>query len=84
MPVPPVDATTGKPKKPKKKASGKLVFRRVDQLWDAKTHRFELKDTAEEVKATNDEGFLFNVRRTFTWEGEYKVNGEFSFVYGFC
>ena len=74
----PVDAVTGKSKKGKKKTAGRLVFRRVDQLWDNKTHRFELKDTAEEVKTTNDEGFLFNVRRTFTWEGEYKVSVEHS------
>ncbi|KAG9245812.1 hypothetical protein BJ878DRAFT_333797 [Calycina marina] len=67
----PADLVEGKTKETKKKGN-KLVFRRVDQLWDNKTHRFELKDTAEEVKATNDEGFLFNVRRTFTWEGEYK------------
>lgn len=75
----PVDAVVGKSKKTKKQPSGKLVFRRVDQLWDTKTHRFELKDTAEEVKATNDEGYLFNVRRTFTWEGEYRVSGYYLF-----
>ena len=70
----PVEPTKGKSKIATKKAAGKLVYRRVDQLWDTKTHRFELKDTAEEVKTANDEGFLFNVRRTFTWEGEYRVS----------
>ncbi|KAH8596023.1 hypothetical protein B0O99DRAFT_511005 [Bisporella sp. PMI_857] len=66
-------ATINKAKQAKKKtASGKLEYRRVDHLWNKTNHRFELSDTVEQVKSTNDDKYLFHVRRTFTWEGEYR------------
>jgi hypothetical protein len=57
--------------KSKKKRGSKLEFKRVDQLWDNTIHSYKLQDTAEVDEDEYDE-YLFNVRRTFDWEGKYK------------
>lgn len=62
-----------KEKKPKKKRASKLEFKRVDQLWDSTIHNYKLTDTAEDEESSEYDQYLFNVRRTFDWEGKYKV-----------
>jgi len=58
--------------KSKKKRGSKLEYKRVDQLWDNTIHNYKLQDTADDVEDEYDE-YLFNVRRTFDWEGKYKT-----------
>jgi hypothetical protein len=60
-------------KKTKKKRGSKLEFKRVDQLWDSTIHNYKLTDTAEDEESSEYDQYLFNVRRTFDWEGKYKV-----------
>lgn len=60
--------------KEKGKAASKLDFKRVDQLWDTKTHQYKLSDTAEDEDASTYDQYLFNVKRTFDWEGQYRVS----------
>ena len=62
-----------KEKKVKKKRGSKLEFKRVDQLWDSTIHNYKLTDTAEDEESSEYDQYLFNVRRTFDWEGKYKV-----------
>ena len=62
-----------KEKKSKKKRGSKLEFKRVDQLWDSTIHNYKLTDTAEDEESSEYDQYLFNVRRTFDWEGKYKV-----------
>lgn len=62
-----------KAKKAKKKRGSKLEFKRVDQLWDSTIHNYKLTDTAEDEESSEYDQYLFNVRRTFDWEGKYKV-----------
>jgi len=62
-----------KDKKGKKKRASKLEFKRVDQLWDSTIHNYKLTDTAEDEESSEYDQYLFNVRRTFDWEGKYKV-----------
>ena len=62
-----------KEKKGKKKRASKLEFKRVDQLWDSTIHNYKLTDTAEDEESSEYDQYLFNVRRTFDWEGKYKV-----------
>jgi hypothetical protein len=62
-----------KEKKIKKKRASKLEFKRVDQLWDSTIHNYKLTDTAEDEESSEYDQYLFNVRRTFDWEGKYKV-----------
>lgn len=62
-----------KEKKVKKKRASKLEFKRVDQLWDSTIHNYKLTDTAEDEESSEYDQYLFNVRRTFDWEGKYKV-----------
>lgn len=62
-----------KEKKAKKKRGSKLEFKRVDQLWDSTIHNYKLTDTAEDEESSEYDQYLFNVRRTFDWEGKYKV-----------
>lgn len=62
-----------KDKKVKKKRGSKLEFKRVDQLWDSTIHNYKLTDTAEDEESSEYDQYLFNVRRTFDWEGKYKV-----------
>jgi hypothetical protein len=62
-----------KDKKAKKKRASKLEFKRVDQLWDSTIHNYKLTDTAEDEESSEYDQYLFNVRRTFDWEGKYKV-----------
>lgn len=63
-----------KPKKEKKSKPGsKLEYKRVDQLWDSSIHNYKLTDTAEDEESSEYDQYLFNVRRTFDWEGKYKV-----------
>jgi len=64
---------TKKDKKVKKKRASKLEFKRVDQLWDSTIHNYKLTDTAEDEESSEYDQYLFNVRRTFDWEGKYKV-----------
>ena len=64
-----------KEKKVKKKRGSKLEFKRVDQLWDSTIHNYKLTDTAEDEESSEYDQYLFNVRRTFDWEGKYKVYG---------
>jgi hypothetical protein len=59
-------------KKGKKKRGSKLEFKRVDQLWDSTIHNYKLTDTAEDEESSEYDQYLFNVRRTFDWEGKYK------------
>jgi len=61
-----------KSKKGKKKRGSKLEFKRVDQLWDSTIHNYKLTDTAEDEESSEYDQYLFNVRRTFDWEGKYK------------
>lgn len=71
-----LDSTAAKKKKvkkPKGKRGSKLEFKRVDQLWDSTIHNYKLTDTAEDVESSEYDQYLFNVRRTFDWEGQYKV-----------
>lgn len=63
-----------KDKSPPKKRGSKLEFKRVDQLWDSSIHNYKLTDTKEDVKSSEYDQYLFNVRRTFDWEGKYKVS----------
>jgi hypothetical protein len=63
-----------KEKKIKKKRASKLEFKRVDQLWDSTIHNYKLTDTAEDEESSEYDQYLFNVRRTFDWEGKYKVS----------
>lgn len=62
-----------KEKKPKRKRGSKLEFKRVDQLWDSTIHNYKLTDTAEDEESSEYDQYLFNVRRTFDWEGKYKT-----------
>jgi hypothetical protein len=62
----------GKDKNGKKKRASKLEFKRVDQLWDSTIHNYKLTDTAEDQESSEYDQYLFNVRRTFDWEGKYK------------
>ena len=64
---------TKKEKQKKKKRASKLEFKRVDQLWDSTIHNYKLTDTAEDEESSEYDQYLFNVRRTFDWEGKYKV-----------
>ncbi|KAK7748646.1 hypothetical protein SLS53_000667 [Cytospora paraplurivora] len=57
----------------KKQKPKKLNFKRVDQVWDNAIHNFKLQDTAESATDQQYNGFCFHVRRTFDWEGKYKV-----------
>ena len=61
-----------KDKKSKKKRGSKLEYKRVDQLWDSTIHNYKLTDTAEDEESSEYDQYLFNVRRTFDWEGKYK------------
>ncbi|KAN0096051.1 hypothetical protein V8E51_014856 [Hyaloscypha variabilis] len=61
-----------KDKKGKRKRASKLEFKRVDQLWDSTIHNYKLTDTAEDEESSEYDQYLFNVRRTFDWEGKYK------------
>lgn len=61
-------------KKGKRKRASKLEFKRVDQLWDSTIHNYKLTDTAEDEESSEYDQYLFNVRRTFDWEGKYKVS----------
>ncbi|RKF81521.1 hypothetical protein GcC1_025002 [Golovinomyces cichoracearum] len=61
-----------KEKKPKKKRASKLEYKRVDELWDSTIHNYKLSDTAQDVDSSEYDQYLFNVRRTFDWEGKYK------------
>ena len=61
-----------KDKKGKKKRGSKLEYKRVDQLWDSTIHNYKLTDTAEDEESSEYDQYLFNVRRTFDWEGKYK------------
>ncbi|KAH8809130.1 hypothetical protein F5884DRAFT_394842 [Xylogone sp. PMI_703] len=65
-----------KAKKSKKEKRGKrgskLEYKRVDQLWDSSIHNYKLTDTAEDEESSEYDQYLFNVRRTFDWEGKYK------------
>ncbi|KAK8905384.1 hypothetical protein QC760_006570 [Botrytis cinerea] len=63
----------GKKDKGKKKRGSKLEFKRVDQLWDSTIHNYKLTDTAEDEESSEYDQYLFNVRRTFDWEGKYKA-----------
>jgi hypothetical protein len=62
-----------KDKRYKKKRASKLEFKRVDQLWDSTIHNYKLTDTAEDEESSEYDQYLFNVRRTFDWEGKYKA-----------
>lgn len=62
-----------KDKKKKGKRGSKLEFKRVDQLWDSTIHNYKLTDTAEDEESSEYDQYLFNVRRTFDWEGKYKT-----------
>ncbi|PMD15406.1 hypothetical protein NA56DRAFT_346801 [Hyaloscypha hepaticicola] len=62
-----------KDKKGKKKRASKLEYKRVDQLWDSTIHNYKLTDTAEDAESSEYDQYLFNVRRTFDWEGKYKT-----------
>ncbi|KFX94934.1 hypothetical protein V490_04075 [Pseudogymnoascus sp. VKM F-3557] len=63
-----------KDKKAKSKKRGsKLEYKRVDQLWDSTIHNYKLTDTAEDEESAEYDQYLFNVRRTFDWEGKYKT-----------
>ncbi|KAG0646134.1 aaa-tob3 [Hyphodiscus hymeniophilus] len=62
-----------KEKKGKKKRGSKLEFKRVDQLWDSTIHNYKLTDTAEDEESSEYDQYLFNVRRTFDWEGKFKT-----------
>lgn len=59
--------------KGKRKRGSKLEYKRVDQLWDSTIHNYKLTDTAEDEESSEYDQYLFNVRRTFDWEGKYKV-----------
>ncbi|KAJ8060180.1 hypothetical protein OCU04_010526 [Sclerotinia nivalis] len=63
----------GKKDKGKKKRGSKLEYKRVDQLWDSTIHNYKLTDTAEDEESSEYDQYLFNVRRTFDWEGKYKA-----------
>lgn len=60
-------------RKSKKKRASKLEYKRVDQLWDNTIHNYKLTDTAEDEESSEYDQYLFNVRRTFDWEGKYKT-----------
>ncbi|CZT11514.1 related to TOB3 (member of AAA-ATPase family) [Rhynchosporium agropyri] len=62
-----------KAKGKKGKRGSKLEFKRVDQLWDSTIHNYKLTDTAEDEESSEYDQYLFNVRRTFDWEGKYKT-----------
>ena len=61
-----------KDKRGKRKRGSKLEYKRVDQLWDSTIHNYKLTDTAEDEESSEYDQYLFNVRRTFDWEGKYK------------
>ena len=65
-----------KEKRAKKKRGSRLEFKRVDQLWDSTIHNYKLTDTAEDEESSEYDQYLFNVRRTFDWEGKYRVRSE--------
>ncbi|CCU75350.1 ATPase [Blumeria hordei DH14] len=60
-------------KKNMNKRASKLDFKRVDQLWDSSIHNYKLTDTAEDEENSEYDQYLFNVRRTFDWEGKFKT-----------
>lgn len=71
----PVSIKKAKKEKAKKKKRGsKLEFKRVDQLWDSTIHNYKLTDTNEDDENSEYDQYLFNVRRTFDWEGKFKVH----------
>lgn len=41
-------------------------------VWDNTIHNYKLTDTAADEEADEYNQYLFNVRRTFDWEGKYK------------
>ncbi|EMC96833.1 hypothetical protein BAUCODRAFT_122792 [Baudoinia panamericana UAMH 10762] len=57
-------------KKGSKTNSTSPNFKRVDQLWDSKTHNYQLKDSADVDEAEYAE-YAFLVRRCFSWENKY-------------
>ena len=57
----------------KKKRASKLEFKRVDELWDKTLHNYKLTDTAEDEESSEYDQYLFNVRRTFDWEGKFRA-----------
>ncbi|KAL3418495.1 AAA family ATPase [Phlyctema vagabunda] len=70
----PTSRKKSKKEKPKKKKrASKLEFKRVDQLWDSSIHNYKLTDTNEDDDSSEYDQYLFNVRRTFDWEGKYKA-----------
>ncbi|RDW80487.1 hypothetical protein BP5796_05185 [Coleophoma crateriformis] len=62
-----------KEKGSKNKRGSRLEFKRVDQLWDSTIHNYKLTDTNEDDESSEYDQYLFNVRRTFDWEGKYKA-----------
>ncbi|KAK7421853.1 hypothetical protein QQZ08_009730 [Neonectria magnoliae] len=59
------------PKKGKKNAG--VDFKRVDWVWDNKIHNYTLQDTTEATADSLYDSFIFHVRRTFDWEGKYRM-----------
>lgn len=66
-------AAKAKTKKARKPKGSKLEYKRVDELWDSTIHNFKLTDTAEDIETSEYDQYLFNIRRTFDWEGKYKA-----------
>ena len=42
-------------------------------MWDSSIHNYRLSDTAEDEESSEYDQYLFTVRRTFDWEGKFKV-----------
>ncbi len=66
-----------KGKEERRKRGSKLEFKRVDYLWDSTIHNYKLTDTAKDEESSEYDQYLFNVKRTFDWEGKYKVRALF-------
>lgn len=67
------DKRGSKDKPVKGKRASKLEFKRVDQLWDSTIHDYKLTDTVEDDESSEYDQYLFNVRRTFDFDGKYQT-----------
>jgi hypothetical protein len=50
----------------------KMSWKRVDQVWDNTIHNYKLQNTSEGVVDEKMDDFLFHIRRTFDFEGQYR------------
>jgi hypothetical protein len=54
-----------------KESPFKPQYFRVDELWDDKVHAYKLTETLAATGEAEHHGYIFNVRRSFDFVGEY-------------